>query len=285
MKLYPMTRMLVCTDLSAESDLVLKAAEELRNINNGTIDLLYVSDLGFKFDEILGQSSRPTYRDAFMGDLKASIESKMKDQISRTGIKCNTLIKDGKVSEVVKAISEENQHDLIVMGHGRKPLVHKILGSNANKMISHSVLPVMVIKKTLALNKVAGLIDESRSLDRIIIGSFDFFRNFKCKGITFVSLWMDFPEPFGNPHGRDTEEKVYEEIKHFAKENEKFDVKFGPTKELRLAEPLEKILSKEHVDVVIVKRFSQGNLKRVHIGSTTKQLLEIFDGNILVLPP
>lgn len=285
MKLYPMKRMLVCTDLSVESDLVLRAAEELRTRNNGTIDLLYVSDLGFQFDELLGQSPKTTYRDAFMGDLKSSIETKLKDQISRCGVNCNILIKDGKVPEVVGEISDQGQHDLIVMGHGRKPLIHKILGSNAHKTISHAVLPVMVIKKTLRLNKVASLVDESRTLDRIIVGSFDFFRNFKCGAISFISLWMDFPEPFGNPHGTETGDKVKEEIQHFANENEKFEVKIGPTKELKLAEPLERILSGNNVDVAVLKRFSEGNLKRIYIGSTTKRLLEIFDGNILVLPP
>jgi hypothetical protein len=49
--------------------------------------------------------------------------------------------------------------------------------------------------------------------------------------------------------------------------------------------PLNRILKETNADVAVLKKFTDGNLKRVCIGSTTKKLLEIFDGNLLIIPP
>lgn len=282
MHLYPMKRILVCTDLTPESDVVLKAADTLCRKHEGTLDILYVSDMGLHIDEVI----KDTFKEVFLKDLRTSIETKMKAQMERLQISGNILIKSGGVAEGIVNLADQGNHDLVMMGHGRKHFMEKILGSNAAKVVSTCTVPLLVIKKNPDFKKIGCLIDESRPMDKLIIGAFNYMKNFGYEEAEFLSLWIDFPKPFGiSEEGHLVQDKVSREVEYFAPQNVKYVVKTSPTRELKLGDALEKILVSDGVDTAVVKRFSEGNLKRVYIGSTTRRILENFAGNILVIPP
>ena len=97
---------------------------------------------------------------------------------------------------------------------------------------------------------------------------------------------MDFPYPFKNHLEKsEAETKLQEEVEYYANPEENAVVKLEATKDLKLEKHLLEILTRDKIDFVVLKRFSEGNLKRVYLGSTTKRLLESFDGNFLILPP
>lgn len=285
MLLYNMKRILCCTDFSENSDTVLKAAEILRKKNNGTIHLLHVSETGFNLEENLSEEMKKTYKGTFLSGLKDHLESKLQEQIKRCGIEATPIYQDGKTTDIVFKMADSGNYDLLVLGHGRSPILSQLLGSTAYKMISSTPLPLLIVKKELSLERVTGLIDESKSVDKIIIGTYNFYQNFNCQNVSFVSLWMDFPAPFGTTEGVQVKEKIQDEVKHFAPMGVNATVTVEPTKELKLADPLVKHLKNQNTSVAVMKKFSEGNLKRIYIGSTTKRLLEIFDGNLLILPP
>ena len=286
MKLYTMKRLLVCTDFSESSDRALKAAGEMHKRNGGTVDVLYISELGLHLDNLGSETFKSTYRDVFLSDFKKSINTNLSEQMARCGCSANVIYREGQVDDVILEIVNQGKHDLLIMGHGRKPFLKQLLGSNAAKVISHSPLATLVIKTPIKFGKIAGLVDESRPMDRVVLGTLDFYRNFQCQETEFISLWMDFPEPFGNAAGgAKVEARLKEEVELYANPNDKTSVRAEPTKELKLAYPIEAILKQDKVDVVVLKKFKEGNLKRIYIGSTTKRLLEIFEGNLLILPP
>jgi nucleotide-binding universal stress UspA family protein len=287
MQLYPMKRILVCTDFSPSADLALKAAEILRCRNEGsTIHLLHVTHLGFHLEDVFTSSHQYNFREIFLSDLKSSIEMKMNDQIKRCSTQASSIIKEGSIVEIINELINENLFDLVVVGHGKSPFMSKALGSTAYKLISSTTLPLLLVKSPLQLEKVAGLVDESRKMDRIIIGTFDFAKNFKSNEVSFIALSLDFPEPFGNPNGAmEVRERLSSEVSYFSPSDIKPVIQVESTRELKLADHLERILKATHVNVAILKKFTDGNLKRFYMGSTTKKLLEVFDGNTLVLPP
>ena len=134
MHLYPMQRILVCTDFSDSSNLALKTAEELRKKNQGSIHLLHVSELTLGLNEIFTEPA--TYRDLVLGGLKKSLEDKMAVQILNCKAKATPIIKNGNIIEVIQKLSDEGHYDLILMGHGRSPIMSQLIGSTAYKMIS-----------------------------------------------------------------------------------------------------------------------------------------------------
>ena len=286
MKLYTFKRLLVCSDLSEASDHLLIAAEQLASINNGAIEVLYVSELGLHLGPQADKNENTTFRDVILNEFKQSIDFKFSQQLNRCTSQAKMIFREGKVYEEVIGVAQEGQHDLIIMGHAEKSLVMQVLGSNALKVVSAAPLPLLVLKHGLKLGKIAGLVDESREMERIIIGAFDLYRIFKFSEIEFVSLWMEFPYPFKNHLEKsEAETKLQEEVDYYADPKDQVVVKLESTKELKLAKHLLEILIRDKIDLVVLKRFSEGNLKRVYLGSTTKRLLESFEGNFLILPP
>jgi nucleotide-binding universal stress UspA family protein len=286
MKLFTFKRLLVCTDLSEASDPLLIAAEHLALINDCAVDVLYVSELGLHLGSPADHNENSTFRDVILNEFKQSIDSKFSKQVNRCSSHAKMIFREGKVYEEIIGVAQKGQHDLIIMGHAEKSLVMQVLGSNALKVVSAAPIPLLVVKNSLKLGKIAGLVDESREMERIIIGAFDFYRVFQFTEIEFVSLWMDFPFPFKNSLEKsEAETKFKEEVDYYADPKDQVVVKLETTKELKLAKHLLEILIRDKIDLVVLKRFSEGNLKRVYLGSTTKRLLESFEGNFLILPP
>lgn len=286
MKLYTFKRLLVCSDLSEASDHLLRAAEQLASINNCAIDVLYVSELGLHLGTQTEEKENSTFRDVILNEFKQSIDFKFSQQLNRCTSQAKMIFREGKVYQEVIGVAQEGQHDLIVMGHAEKSLFMHVLGSNALKVVAAATIPLLVVKNSLRMGKIGGLVDESREMERIIIGSFDFYRNFHFTEIEFITLWMDFPFPFKNHlEKNEAETKLKEEVDYYADPKDQVVVKFESTKELKLAKHLLEILIRDKIDLVVLKRFTEGNLKRVYLGSTTKRLLESFEGNFLIIPP
>jgi hypothetical protein len=59
----------------------------------------------------------------------------------------------------------------------------------------------------------------------------------------------------------------------------------GVTDELQVAYHLVNILQEDQVDVAIMQRHQKKIMDRMMIGSETKRMIELFTGNLLVLPP
>jgi hypothetical protein len=65
----------------------------------------------------------------------------------------------------------------------------------------------------------------------------------------------------------------------------KCKIKVGLTEELQVAYHLVNILQEDQVDVAIMQRHQKKIMDRMMIGSETKRMIELFTGNLLVLPP
>lgn len=285
MHLYTMKRILVCTDFSKTSDIVLKAADQLAQKNQGIVHLLHVSELALHLAD-LEEAESLNYRSLLLDSMKNSILEKMKAQLERCNSNAQPIIKSGKTESVILELTSGGDFDLIVMGHSLGPIASRILGSTAYKVISGTQIPLLLIKNELRLNKVVGLIDESRDMERIIVGTFDFYQNFECMDVEFISLHRGFVPPFTYAEEvLNLKEKIKEQVAHFSPVKAKPLIHVESIRELKLAPPLNEMLKKVNADVAVLKKYTDGNLKRIYIGSTSKNLLDIFDGNLLILPP
>ena len=78
-------------------------------------------------------------------------EQKFKEFLDRDyleGIKITPIVKNFKVFSEVSEVAEEHGADLIVMGsHGVSGFTEVFVGSNTEKVVRHSTLPVLVIKQ------------------------------------------------------------------------------------------------------------------------------------------
>jgi nucleotide-binding universal stress UspA family protein len=142
-----MKRILVPTDFSEHAEAALKVAAQIARQNNSEIIILHILELPSQMnDAILGGVSIPET----MLFLKKA--NQMLDEITERdylqGIPVTEIAKIDHTLHGISQVSKDNDIDLIVMGsHGSSGIQELLIGSNTEKVIRTSEIPVLVIKK------------------------------------------------------------------------------------------------------------------------------------------
>jgi len=144
-------RILVPTDFSESSERALKYAVRLGRPYKAEVVVLHV----FHLKEYLGLLSQREDIDSATANQvleasKVGAIEKLEDLVRRVSDKevvvLPTLLIGVPFEEIVR-YAGEHEVDLIVMPtHGRTGLAHFLLGSTTERVISHSVCPVLVIR-------------------------------------------------------------------------------------------------------------------------------------------
>lgn len=89
---------------------------------------------------------------------KARLEKLSVDIKSKHNINCVTEVRFGKIYKIIEEVVEALSCDSIIMGsHGASGL-DQIIGSNASKVISHSTVPVVVVKSAQHINSYKNIV-------------------------------------------------------------------------------------------------------------------------------
>ncbi len=142
-----MKRILVPTDFSEYAENALKAAALIAKKNNSEIFLLHLLELPSQMnDAIVGGSSIP---EVMLFIKKANeLLQKIKEQPYLNGITINASVQFEKAFDGILSFNKKNEIDLIVMGsHGASGMEEILIGSNAEKVVRLSEIPVLVVKK------------------------------------------------------------------------------------------------------------------------------------------
>ncbi|MFH6995271.1 universal stress protein [Flavobacterium sp. FlaQc-48] len=142
-----MKRILVPTDFSEHAEDALKVASQIARKNNSEIIILHMLELPSQMnDAILGGASIP---ETMLFMKKAN---EMLDEVSSKpyleGIEVTEITKIDKPIHGITQVSKDYNVDLIIMGsHGSSGIEELLIGSNTEKVIRNSEIPVLVIKK------------------------------------------------------------------------------------------------------------------------------------------
>ena len=141
-----MKTIIVPIDFSEQSENALRVAASLAKTHNSEILVLHMPEL----NEAMISSSEGFHPEQTVFLLKLAEkrigEFLNKDYLKET--KITPIIKHFKVFGEVNEIAEKHHADLIVMGsHGTDGLKEIFVGSNAEKVVRNSEIPVLVIKK------------------------------------------------------------------------------------------------------------------------------------------
>jgi nucleotide-binding universal stress UspA family protein len=142
-----MKRILVPIDFSKYSEEALKVAAQIARKNKSEIILLHLLELPHQGGDTMSTgSSIPEimfYKNAAIGNLEELMDA---DYLK--GIYVSEATKFEKVPEGILEVSKTNQVDLIVMGsHGTTGFEELLVGSNAEKVVRSSDIPVLIVKR------------------------------------------------------------------------------------------------------------------------------------------
>lgn len=142
-----MKKILIPTDFSKHAKYALKVAAQIARKNNGEIILLHMLELPHQGSDAIGSGHDIPEIMFFKNAAIARLEDLM-DEPYLEGIKVSEIVQFELAFEGVLKISKLNDVDLIVMGsHGASGFKEMFIGSNAEKVVRNSEVPVLVIKK------------------------------------------------------------------------------------------------------------------------------------------
>lgn len=141
-----MKRILVPTDFSKHAEYALKVAAQIAKNNGSEIILLHMLELPHQGSDALASGSAIPEIMYFKNKAIERLENLM-DAEYLAGIPVSEIIQFEKAFEGILAISQKNNVDFIVMGsHGASGFEEMFIGSNTEKVVRSSEVPVLVIK-------------------------------------------------------------------------------------------------------------------------------------------
>ena len=292
---------LVFTDFGHLADLALKSAEVIRKKVGGRIHAIHISDFTIQWDWVAQGSNYIFQSEKFTADMLTTLQKTLADQLRRCEVSCASSVSFGSIYDGIQENIKNKHPDIVILGNKGKNNGVFNLGGIASKVVASSSVPVLVIKKLLTspLGKVAGLVDTSDFMKPIILATEEFSFLLSAEP-EIISLWKNVTSQFYNlapiekvhplldlrQEVKDAIlNKMREEIRKNLDEHSRSKVRVEISEEKQVAYHLAKILFEENVDMIIMKRHQKSRLEKMLIGSETRRMLELFLGNVLVLPP
>lgn len=142
-----MNNILVPCDFSDPSIQAFKFAVDIARHSRGVVHLLNVVELPVLYDSAAVLS----FEQAFMADLKKEAEKnfgKLKQKYAKGSPSIKTHVEYGATVSVIRRLIPETKADLVVLGtHGASGLKDFTVGSNTEKIVRTSTVPVIALKK------------------------------------------------------------------------------------------------------------------------------------------
>lgn len=152
-----MKKIIVPVDFSKQSEFALKTAASLALKHKAEIFVVNMLELNY------GLTSTPeVVSQEYTVFLIKMAEKRLNEFLIKPylkGIKVTPIIKHYKVFSELNEIAKEHGADMVVMGsHGSDGLKEIFVGSNAEKVVRHSDIPVLVVKNEYTDFKINRLV-------------------------------------------------------------------------------------------------------------------------------
>jgi nucleotide-binding universal stress UspA family protein len=140
-----MNKIIVPVDFSKHSEFALEAAAMLAKKYNSEILALHMLEMS---NALISDSDGNRQAEAvFFLKLAEQKFTEFLDKPYLKDIKVTPIVKHFKVFSEVNDVAKEHHADLIIMGsHGSSGIKEVFIGSNTEKVVRHSDIPVLVVK-------------------------------------------------------------------------------------------------------------------------------------------
>ncbi|MBQ0786479.1 MAG: universal stress protein [Oceanihabitans sp.] len=188
-----MKKIIVPIDFSEHSEYALETAAVLAKKYDAEILALHMLELS----NALISNAENVQQEETVFYLKLA-EKRFQDFLDKAylkDIKVTPLVKHFKVFSEVSEVAKEHGADLIVMGsHGASGLKEVLVGSNTEKVVRHSNIPVLVIKQNPILTDFENVIFASDFSEEAIKPYLNASRMFKVLDAKMHLVYVNLPD-------------------------------------------------------------------------------------------
>jgi nucleotide-binding universal stress UspA family protein len=147
------TNLLVPTDGSTLSSKAVASAIELAKVANAKITVLYATPT-YKAEELFDGGSRsykPISKTEYATTAAREAEGILKAAASKAAavsVDCKTVhvFADAPWEAIIAAAKNQKSDAIVMASHGRRGVSALLLGSETQKVLTHSKLPVLVVR-------------------------------------------------------------------------------------------------------------------------------------------
>lgn len=155
-----MKKILVPCDFSDSAIQAFKFAIEVANQGKGEIILLNVVELPVIHENIMVPTF--SFEDSYLKEMKERADKdfvKMKTKWAKDGPKVSAFVQYGAPTPTISSFVKDQKIDLIIMGtKGASGLKEFFVGSNTEKMVRWSPVPVIAIKKSTKSSSIKNIV-------------------------------------------------------------------------------------------------------------------------------
>ena len=142
-----MKKIIVPIDFSEHSEYALKAAAKLAQKNDAELLVLHMLEMSEVMLTASGEDPQKVIY--FLKLAEQRFEEFLKKDYLKD-VKIKPIVKHFKVFSEVNDVAQKHNADIIVMGsHGASGVKEFFVGSNTERVVRHSEIPVLVVKKEL----------------------------------------------------------------------------------------------------------------------------------------
>ena len=200
-----MKTILVPVDFSQHSEYALEVAASLARKHKANIVVAHM--MGLPETHLTKDERQEVFNAMYFMKLTKKRFEEFLDKDYLEGIQVTQAVKDHKVFNELPAMAREHEAGLIVMGsHGASGVKEVFVGSNTEKVVRSSEIPVLVVKnrvKEINIDKAIFVSDLSEESIKALQKAQQFFTTFEAK---LKVLFVNVPEKFMST--REMEEKA-----------------------------------------------------------------------------
>lgn len=143
-----MKKILVPCDFSKQAVNAYRSALDIATSSKGTVHVLNIVELPVLHDSVLMPVLN--FEEGLLKDLTEKSQKEFKKIVSKyqqDGVKVVFDIRFGGVTRMIQDYIQEKGIDIVIMGsHGASGIREFLIGSNAEKIVRNSPIPVLVLK-------------------------------------------------------------------------------------------------------------------------------------------
>ena len=265
-----MKKILVPCDFSDTAIEAFKFAVGIAEKSNGTIHLLNVVELPVLYDSAAVLSFEQTY----MSDRKKEVEknfSKLKEKWAKDmPVKIKTYVEYGGTVAVIRRMIQETKADLVVLGtHGAKGLKEYTIGSNTEKIVRSSPVPVIALKKSIKQVKNIVLPSPPEFDMEELTMEVKELQNFF--GATLHVLYVNTPARFR------TDAQIRQSMKDFAKRFMLRNFTLTIFNDLTEEEGIRNFASEVNADMIAMRTHGRRGIAHLASGSIAEDVVNHID--------
>lgn len=198
-----MKKILVPCDFSEPAIEAFRFGIDLANKSGGKVTVLKVIDLPVVYETTFGMPGY-AFNAGLLKELEADAGKSYEKMVGKFGKKFSRvkfIVVHGPATAMISDTAEDIKADLIVMGtHGAQGIKEFFVGSNTEKIVRFSKVPVFAIRKTMAVSSIKDIVMPT-SLD---LKQDDFIKQVKLLqgffGATLHVLFLNTPFNFIRDH-------------------------------------------------------------------------------------